>query len=58
MRPQEEFNVRFCFVDFDGQKAMDLLNEFKEMNDEYIKSAAPRIVEGVDRLKKFVLKYK
>ena len=45
-------------MDFEGQKAMELLNDFDEMNDEYIKSAAPRIVEGVDRLKKFVLKYK
>ena len=58
LRPPDEFTVRFCFIDFDGQKAMDLLNNFNDINDEYIKAAAPRIVEGINRLKTFVLKYK
>ena len=45
-------------MDFNGQKAMELLNEFKEPNETYIEEAAPRLVEGIKRLKAFVSKYK
>ena len=58
LQPENEFTVRFCFVDFDGKKAMALLNDFKEFNDDFVNAAAPRIVEGVLRLKQFVNKYK
>ena len=44
-------------MDFNGQKAMALLNEFKEPNETYIEAAAPRLVEGIKRLKAFVSKY-
>ena len=37
---------------------MDLLNDFKEINEDFVNAAAPRIVEGVLRLKQFVNKYK
>ena len=57
LRPENEFTVRFCFVDFNGQKAMELLNDFKEPNETYIEAAAPRLVEGIKRLKAFVSKY-
>ena len=44
-------------MDFNGQKAMELLNEFKEPNETYIEAAAPRLVESIKRLKAFVSKY-
>jgi len=62
LRSESEFNVRLCFVDFDGKIALDLLqsdplvNDF-ELTDEFVKKAAPRVVEGIERLKKFAMNY-
>jgi len=62
LRTESELNVRLCFVDFDGQIILDWLqsdysmNEF-ELNDEFVQKAAPRVVEGIKRLKKFALEY-
>ena len=58
MRTESEFNVRLCFVDFDGTVAMDLLKSNpKKLDDEFVEKAAPMVVEGIKRLKRFAQNY-
>ena len=45
--------ARLSFTDFDGQKFMDQINENKNIDDDTIKKLAPKIVEGVYKLKKW-----
>jgi len=62
LMPESDFSVRLCFIDFDGKIAMDLLqsaacvNEL-ELGDEFVEEVAPRVVEGIKRLKEFALNY-
>ena len=53
--------MRLCFVDFDGTVAMDLLksnpSDYKKVDDEFVEKVAPRVVEGIRRLKRFVQNY-
>ena len=62
LRSETEFNVRLCFVDFDGKVAMDLLKNYANLDNKstaniFVKRAAPRVVEGIKRLKAFVQSY-
>lgn len=57
MRDAQELNVRLCYVDFDGGHAMNLLQNGYEINDDFVKKAAPRVSEGINRLKAFVAAY-
>ena len=62
LRSESDFNCRLCFVDFDGKIAMDLLRNYvcldnKATADIFVKKAAPRVVEGIKRLKQFVKSY-
>ena len=62
LRSETEFNVRLCFVDFDGKVAMDLLKNFANLDNKstanmFVERAAPRVVEGIKRLKAFVQTY-
>ena len=59
MRAETEFNVRLCYVDFDGKLAMELLKKdsSKTLGDEFVQKAAPRVAEGIKRLKEFTQKY-
>ena len=45
--------VRLSFTDFDGKKFMDEYEKNPDINNEIIKRLAPKVVEGVDRLKKW-----
>ena len=45
--------VRLSFTDFDGKKFMDEYEKNPEINEEIIKRLAPKVVEGVDKLKKW-----
>ena len=45
--------VRLSFTDFDGKKFMDEYEKNLDINDEIIKRLAPKVVEGVDKLKKW-----
>ena len=45
--------VRLSFTDFDGKKFMDEYEKNPDINDEIIKKLAPKVVEGVDKLKKW-----
>ena len=45
--------ARLSFTDFDGQKFMDQIHDNEIINDEKINKLAPKIVYGVDKLKKW-----
>ena len=71
LRPSEEFTVRLCYVDFDGAKAVEIYRKqstnghpggtgsaFPNDNDnDLVEAMAPRVVEGIKRLKAFAKKY-
>ncbi|MBD1134204.1 aminotransferase class I/II-fold pyridoxal phosphate-dependent enzyme [Pelagibacterales bacterium SAG-MED48] len=45
--------ARLSFTDFDGQKFMDQIKVGQIINDNTINEFAPKIIEGVDKLKKW-----
>ncbi len=45
--------ARLSFTDFDGQKFMDQIDDNEIIDDEKINKLAPKIVQGVDKLKKW-----
>ena len=45
--------VRLSFTDFDGQKFMDQIKVGQIIDDNTINEFAPKIIEGVDKLKKW-----
>ena len=49
----EKMIARLSFTDFDGKKFMDEYEKNPDINNEIIKRLAPKVVEGVDRLKKW-----
>ena len=56
LRPEEELTTRFCYVDFDGTKAMEVLMDKGELinNEKFVQDNAPKIVQGIQNLKAFV----
>ena len=45
--------ARLSFTDFDGQKFMDQIKVNKIIDNNTINEFAPKIIEGVDKLKKW-----
>ena len=45
--------VRLSFTDFDGQEFMNETQNEQEINKNLILKFAPKVVEGVDKLKKW-----
>ena len=45
--------ARLSFTDFDGQKFMDQIKVGQIIDDNIINEFAPKIIEGVDKLKKW-----
>ena len=45
--------ARLSFTDFDGQNFMNKIVNEKKINNELILKLAPKVVEGVNRLKKW-----
>ena len=45
--------ARLSFTDFDGQKFMDQIEDNQIIDEDKINRMAPKIVEGVDKLKKW-----
>ena len=45
--------ARLSFTDFDGQNFMNQIKDTKKIENELILKFAPKIVEGVDKLKKW-----
>ena len=50
---QKRMIVRLSFTDFDGQMFMDQIEDDEVIANKKIKKLAPKIVEGVDKLKKW-----
>ena len=53
---QNRMIVRLSFTDFDGDTFMKNINEKTDISDELIKLYAPKVVEGVNKLKSWVEK--
>ena len=50
---QNRMLVRLSFTDFDGKKFMDQIQDDQNIENDLILKLAPKIVEGVDKLKKW-----
>jgi aspartate aminotransferase len=50
---QNRMLARLSFTDFDGKKFMEEIEEGTKIDDTLINELAPKIVEGVDKLKKW-----
>jgi aspartate aminotransferase len=50
---QSRMLARLSFTDFDGQKFMNKIEDKQKIDDNLINEFAPKIVEGVDKLKKW-----
>ena len=47
----EKMLARLSFTDFDGQEFMNNIDETKKIDENLIKKFAPKVVEGVNKLK-------
>ena len=58
MMPQDNFSARIAFVDYDGARALELYKASKPVTQEecsqFVRNAAPRMVNGVEALRRFV----
>ncbi|MGB1240261.1 MAG: pyridoxal phosphate-dependent aminotransferase [Candidatus Pelagibacter sp.] len=50
---QKQMIARLSFTDFNGQKFMDGIKDTEEIDYDKINEFAPKVVEGVDKLKKW-----
>ena len=50
---EKKLIVRLSFTDFDGENFMNEYENNRIINDDLIKKLAPKIVAGVDKLKKW-----
>ena len=50
---QNKMLARLSFTDFDGQKFMNKIDVNQKIDDDLINEFAPKIIEGVDKLKKW-----
>ena len=50
---QNKMLARLSFTDFDGQKFMTGIKDGEKIDIDIINEFAPKIVEGVDKLKKW-----
>lgn len=51
---QELFITRIAFVDFDGKKALELIRYKNLQSYDFLKTACPKIIEGIEKLKKWI----
>ena len=50
-RPENEYSFRMAFVDFDGEVALNALqNNNRQVNDVFLKDYCPSVIEGVEKL--------
>ena len=50
---QTRMLARLSFTDFDGQEFMDKIEDNQKIDNNHIANFAPKIIEGVDKLKKW-----
>ena len=51
---QELFITRIAFVDFEGKKALELIRYKNLQSYDFLKTACPKIIEGIEKLKKWI----
>ena len=61
MLPGADFGIdekhlitRIAFVDFDGNKALNLAKNQVHLSDDFLKKACPNIVNGINTLKDWI----
>ena len=61
LRPSSELTTRFCFVCFDGSEVLRALRTLPAtsapLQEEFIRDHCPTIVNGVERLRNWVVKH-
>lgn len=60
LRPADELISRFCFVCFEGAKALEALESLPSnivLDDDFVRQYCLPVVKGVENLKKWVQKY-
>ena len=50
---EKKMLARLSFTDFNGQEFMNNVKNEKKINNDLILKFAPKVVEGVDKLKKW-----
>ena len=45
---------RIAFVDFDGRKALDLMQNNNRIPEDFLQKACPKIVKGIKKLKEWI----
>ena len=50
---QTQMLARLSFTDFDGQEFMNRIEDNQKIDNDHITNFAPRVVEGVDKLKRW-----
>ena len=50
---QKKMLARLSFTDFDGQEFMSKIEDNQKIDNDHIMNFAPKIIEGVDKLKKW-----
>ena len=45
--------ARLSFTDFNGQEFMNKIEDNQKIENDHISNLAPKIIEGVDKLKKW-----
>ena len=62
MLPGSDFGIskellisRIAFVDFDGANALKILENSKLLNDNFLKLICPNIIEGIRKLKEWII---
>ena len=62
MLPGSDFGIqnellisRIAFVDFDGEKALNLLEKNDTIKDDFLQIACPKIVKGIKKLKEWII---
>ncbi len=50
---QTKMLARLSFTDFDGKEFMNKIEDNQEIDNDYIMNFAPKIIDGVDKLKKW-----
>ena len=62
MLPGSDFGInkellisRIAFVDFDGENALKIFEESKLLNDDFLQLTCPNIIEGIKKLKEWII---
>lgn len=54
-RPSNELTTRLCFVDFDGEAALEHYHKYGQIEDKDLAKLFPKMVEGMTRLMAWVV---